>query len=233
MRITLSGIGASHRLLLVLILVVGLAIDVRTDLPGQAALSLAVWVALFYVLAAVAPHERAVLWMCLVIATVGELFLSLAWGLYSYRLANIPFFIPPGHVMLLILAIGLAERMSQAAAHAILGGAAAYALVAAGMGIDTFALPLIAFLAVVAIAKPHERPLYASTFLLALALELYGTWLGSWTWVREVPVLAMTTTNPPGLASAFYAVLDALVACTAVMLWRRFVPAVGRANVPA
>jgi hypothetical protein len=58
--------------------------------------------------------------------------------------------------------------------------------------------------------------------LLALALELYGTWLGNWTWSREVPVIALVTTNPPGLASAFYAVLDALVACTALILGRRY-----------
>ena len=33
-------------------------------------------------------------------------------------------------------------------------------------------------------------------------------------------VIALVTTNPPGIASAFYAVLDALVAVTAVRLAR-------------
>ena len=68
---------------------------------------------------------------------------------------------------------------------------------------------------------PQHRPLYASTFVLALVLELYGTWLGNWAWALEVPVLALVTTNPPGIASAFYAVLDALVACTAFLVARR------------
>jgi len=84
----------------------------------------------------------------------------------------------------------------------------------------------------VALVMPAHRPLYASTFVLALALELYGTWLGNWTWAREVPFIALVTTNPPGLASAFYAVLDALVACTAVLLGRRYAaPALAAAVV--
>ena len=78
------------------------------------------------------------------------------------------------------------------------------------------------YLAAVAINSPADRPLYACTFLLALALELYGTWVGNWTWVNQVPVLPFVTTNPPGLVSAFYAVLDLLVACAALPFARRF-----------
>jgi len=222
MCITLPRLTRAHRLLIFLVLVVALPIDMRLDLPGQVVLSVAIWAALLYVLASFEIHERFTLWACLVIATAGELFLSLLWGLYTYRLGNIPFFIPPGHVMLLILAISMAPRMPRLVADVILGCAALYALVAAAVGIDTFALPLLAFLAAVAINSPADRPLYACTFLLALALELYGTWVGNWTWVNQVPVLPFVTTNPPGLVSAFYAVLDLLVACAALPFARRF-----------
>lgn len=200
----------------------GLAVDVDTELPGQALLSLAVWLVLFQVLAGVQARERHALLACMVIATLGELFLSLVWGLYTYRLGNVPFFVPAGHVMLLVLATGVAQRMSERAANVILGSAAAYALAAAAAGIDTFALPLFAMLAAIAIAMPLHRRLYASTFMLALALELYGTWLGNWTWAREVPVLSLVTTNPPAIASAFYAVLDAIVVCSTLLIARRF-----------
>ncbi len=207
---------------MVAVLAAGLALDVHTDLFGQAVLSVGVWATLFYVLRQVDPRERRALLACLVIATAGELFLSLVWGLYTYRLENVPFFVPPGHAMLLLLGLGLAQRIPRRAADAVLAGAAVYALAAGFTGIDTFALPLLALLAIVAFLLPKNRPLYASTFLLALALELYGTWLGNWSWSREVPVIALVTTNPPGIASAFYAVLDALVACTALAVGRRF-----------
>lgn len=211
----------SRAALIVAALVLGLAIDMRTDLPGQALLSAAIWLLLIYVLRDVEAAERRTLFVCLVIATAGELFLSLVWGLYTYRLGNVPMFVPPGHVLLLLLAMSMAPRLSDGTANAILGAAALYACAAAATGVDTFALPLIAALVAVALFMPRQRALYASTFLLALALELYGTWLGNWTWVREVPVIALVTTNPPGIASAFYAVLDALVACTALVMGRR------------
>ena len=50
---------------------------------------------------------------------------------------------------------------------------------------------------------PRHRPLYASTFLLALALELYGTWLGNWTWAREVPVDRARHDQPAGHRERF------------------------------
>ncbi|HYH43202.1 MAG TPA: hypothetical protein VD867_14605 [Burkholderiales bacterium] len=222
MSLNLSQLPLAHRLLIVFAIAAGLAIEVRMDLPGQIALSAVIWLVLFYVLAPIERQERHALLACLVIATAGELFLSLVWGLYTYRLGNVPLFVPAGHVMLLLLAIALAQQMSARFACGVLGCAAAYALVAAVTGLDTFALPLLAMLAVISLAMPQHRRLYASTFLLALALELYGTWLGSWTWERHVPAFELVTTNPPVLASAFYAVLDAIVACSALLLARRF-----------
>ena len=216
-----SALRPQHVVLLFTALAAGLAIDVRTDLPGQVAVSAVIWVILFYVLKTFAPAARHAFVACLAIATAGELFLSLVWGLYTYRLENVPLFVPPGHAMMLLLGLTLAQRMSSRTANAILGSAAVYGLAAAAAGIDTFALPLLALLAVISFAMPGHRPLYASTFVLALALELYGTWLGNWTWSAQVPVIALVTTNPPGIASAFYAVLDALVACTALLLGAR------------
>jgi hypothetical protein len=208
-------------ILMIACFVLGLAIDVHVDLPGQLVLSAAVWGTLFYVLRDIHAHERRAVFACLAIATAGELFLSLVWGLYAYRLDNIPIFVPPGHAMLLLVGMRLAQSMTRRTADAILAGAAAYALLVAVTGFDTFGLFLLAALGIVSFIMPTHRPLYASTFVLALVLELYGTWLGNWKWNHQVPVLGLVTTNPPGMASAFYAVLDALVACTAVVIARR------------
>lgn len=218
---TISGVRPLHSVLIVAALMTGLAADVKTGFHGQVLISAGIWALLLYLLAQFEIAERRALLSCLVIATAGEIFLSLGWGLYTYRLNNIPLFVPPGHVMLLMLGITMAQRMSKRVADTILGCAAAYALAAAVTGIDTFALPLLAALALISLLMPNHRPLYASTFIVSLVLELYGTWLGNWTWAREVPVIALVTTNPPGVASAFYAVLDALVAVAALLLARR------------
>lgn len=207
-----------------------LAADVRTDIVGQVVLSVGVWTVLFYLLDRAERDLRIGLMTCLVIATCGEIFLSLIWGLYTYRLANIPLFVPPAHVLLLILGISLARFMREAIARAIIVCSGIYAVAAAVAGVDTFALPLFLLLGLVSWAMPNQRRLYASTFVLSLALELYGTWLGNWTWVREVPGIAVVTTNPPGVASAFYCALDALVGAASMLVTPRAIARATRSN---
>jgi hypothetical protein len=51
-------------------------------------------------------------------------------------------------------------------------------------------------------------------FVLALAMEIYGTLLGNWAWNAEVPWLGLTALNPPLAAGAFYCVLDLLIVAT-------------------
>lgn len=215
-----ASICQKRILLLVATLTGGLAADVWTDIVGQAVVSVGVWVVLFYLLDRGERELRCGLMVCLVIATAGELFLSLVWGLYTYRLGNIPLFVPPGHVLLLLLGISLARHMPEAAAHAIIGCVGIYSLAAAVTGVDTLGVALFLLLGATSLAMPAQRRLYASTLVLSLALELYGTWLGNWTWAREVPgrPLALVTTNPPGAAGAFYCALDALVAAASLLL---------------
>ena len=191
-------------------LALGLWADVHVDLPGQLAIGAAVWALLLGLLAPLPAAERRLYLACVAIATAGELFLSLVWGLYTYRLGNVPLFVPPGHALMLMLGVSLARRMPEKAAIAILGGAGAYTLLASASGLDTLAVPLYLMLAVSVLSLPGHTRLFAGSFALTLALELYGTGLGNWRWEREVPWVGLVTTNPPAIAGAFYCTLHAL-----------------------
>ena len=149
-------------------------------------------------------------------------------GLYTYRLDNIPLFVPPGHVLLLLLGLRLARRMSENAALAIIGGAGGCSIALAAAQVDTLGVWLFGVLLTASLAVPEHRRLYASTFLLALGLELLGTWLGNWGWAREVSGTPLVTTNPPLTAGAFYCALDALVVVAAAWLAPRLPGAVGQ-----
>ncbi len=210
--------SSTRALLIVATLAGGLAADVYTNIVGQTIVGLIVWLALFSLLSDVDRDTRFALMACLVIATAGEIVLSLGWGLYTYRLDNIPLFVPPGHVLMLLLGFSLARRISDAVALGIIGCAGVYSLAAAAAGVDTLGALLFLVLAVASLAMPNHRRLYASTFVLALALEVYGTWLGNWSWAREVPGMPLVTTNPPGAAGAFYCALDALVLLASVRI---------------
>jgi len=207
--------GSGSLLAAIIILALGLWADVHVDLPGQLAIGAVVWGLLLFLIAPLPAAERRMYLACIAIATAGELFLSLAWGLYTYRLGNVPMFVPPGHALMLMLGLSLTRRMPEKAARAILGGAGVYTVLAAATGLDTLALPLYLMLAVSVLSLPARTRLFASSFVLTLTLELYGTTLGNWAWDREVPWVGLVTTNPPAIAGAFYCTLHALVIAAA------------------
>ena len=81
-------------------------------------------------------------------------------------------------------------------------------------GRDTLG-PLLYLLFLACMALSPSRKLYATMFVLSLAMELYGTWIGNWAWSGAVPWLGLTADNPPLAAGAFYCVLDLLVVSVA------------------
>ncbi len=202
--------GAASLLAAIGILALGLWLDIHVDLPGQFAIGAVVWALTLWLIRPLPAAERRFYLACIGIATLGELFLSLVWGLYTYRLGNVPMFVPPGHALMLMLGLSLTRRMPELAARSILGGAGVYTVLAALTNLDTLAVPLYLLLLVSVLSLPAQRRLFASSFILTLTLELYGTTLGNWSWHREVPWVGLVTTNPPAIAGAFYCTLHAL-----------------------
>lgn len=191
----------------------GLVIDQTLGFKGQVFINIAVWLLYLHQLSRASPTTQTGLVACVAYATLGEIFLSLIWGLYDYRLTNIPLFVPPGHALLFILGGLLARRAATWIVWLVPLAAAPFVLLLALTGTDTLGLALFTiFLACVVFGR--AKKFYAVMFVLALAMEIFGTWLGNWSWKTTVPWLGLTTLNPPLAAGAFYCVLDMLVVAT-------------------
>lgn len=191
-------------------LALGIPLDAAAAPWSQPLVSAWAWTALLWIAAQVPAAERRALAACVVLATAGELFLKDVWGLYEYRLHNLPLFIPPGHALVYAAASRLGTRAPGWLPGVVAGGFAAYAIGAAWRGVDTFGLAWLAvFLGYFAVSA--DRRLCATLFLLALAVELYGTGLGGWRYFTIEPVFGLTTTNPPGWIGAVYCTLETLV----------------------
>jgi hypothetical protein len=188
----------------------GLAIDQHWARYGQVAVSAFTWLLLLALWKQSDPRQRPALIACLLFATGGEVFLSLVWGLYEYRLQNIPLFVPPGHVLLFFLGTQAAQRLPDGREWWIAGMALPAVLAFAWMGRDTLGPWLYALFVACMLISP-SRKLYAIMFVLSLAMELYGTWMGNWMWSARVPWVGLASDNPPIAAGAFYCVLDLLV----------------------
>jgi hypothetical protein len=196
--------------LIVFTIAAGLFVDQHVARHGQVLVSALAWIVLAALWARRPRHERPALLACLLFATAGEAFLSLAWGLYAYRLGNIPLFVPPGHVLLFFLGTRIAARIPERGEWWIAALALPLVAALAWTGRDTLG-PLLYALFLLCLAISPSRRLYATMFVLSLAMELYGTWMGNWIWSADVPWLGLRAANPPLAAGAFYCVLDLLV----------------------
>ena len=196
---------------IVAVIVGGLALEAVLGRPGQHAATLWAWLLWAWLYRSGGSAERRSLILCTLIAGTGEAVLALAWGLYDYRYGNLPLYVPPGHALLMTLGL-LALRAPAARATVPWACAlgAAWAVICFARGVDGLGVALFALFAL-CMGFGRDRPLYAVMFALALAMEIYGTALGAWTWRSEVPGLGVSAANPPFAAGAFYAVLDLLV----------------------
>jgi hypothetical protein len=193
-----------------------LAVDTQVGRGGQYALGVVTWLVLLCALVPLPPLRRAQALGVVAFATVGEVTGSLVWGVYHYRLHNLPLFIPPAHGIVYLSGIALAAR---APGRALVWCAAAGAVVWGVLGLGV--LPQLDVAGAVGVPllclflwRSRSRATYAGVFLVVAALELYGTSIGTWTWARELPGLGIPDGshrnlpvpmgNPPsGVASGY------------------------------
>src|SRR5688572_21407926 len=191
----------------------GLAFDQLVDFWGQTLTNVGIWAALLYWMRGARADDQLALAVCVMYATLGEIFLSLVWGLYEYRLANVPLFVPPGHALLFMLGRLIAQHVDDWIEWVVPLAAAPFILMLAWTRLGTLDALLFALFLLCLLSGRATR-LYSVMFVLSLAMEIYGVWLGNWTWAAEAPWLGLTTINPPLAAGAFYCMLDMLVVAT-------------------
>jgi hypothetical protein len=196
-----------------------LALDHYASYPEQLALGALTWVVLAAVLMRVPAERRAQALGVVAFATIGEVIGSLIWGVYTYRLHNLPLFVPPAHGLVYLTGLALATALARhtrvlvwtaavgAATWGILGLAVLpHRDVAGALGIPMLLLFLW---------RGRNRAIYAGVFLVVAALELYGTVIGTWRWARELPGLGIPDGNPPSGVASGYVWFDVMALLTA------------------
>lgn len=183
-----------------------LALDTQVSLHGQIALGVLTFAVLAAALWPLASLVRAQAVGVVLFATIGEVTGSLVWGVYHYRLHNLPLFIPPAHGLVYLSGIALSRSLrARAVVWAAAVGATAWGI--AGLTVlprvdvaGALGVPLL----LVFLWRSRFRATYAGVFLVVAALELYGTSIGTWRWAAALPGLGIPDGNPPsGVASGY------------------------------
>jgi hypothetical protein len=195
-------------------LAVLLAVDTQVDAWQQLGLGVVTWVALWAACRGVPPLLRAQALVVVLVATCAEVVGSIVWGVYTYRLENLPSFVPPAHGLVYLAGVAFASRARDPGTQRLLVRAAL--VLAVGWGVaGVTVLPrsdvagaLGAGLLAVYLVRGRAPAVYAGVFLVVAWLELYGTALGTWEWAPVIPGTGITQGNPPSGVAAGYVWFD-------------------------
>jgi len=196
------------------------AVDTQVALPAQLMLGALTWLVLLAALWPLPALARAQALGVVAFATVGEVIGSLVWGVYRYRLHNLPLFIPPAHGLVYLSGLALAgivrERplVAVAAAGSIGWGLAGLTVLPRLDVAGAFGVPLLCLF----LWRSRFRATYAGVFVMVSILELYGTSIGTWRWAVTLPGLGIPDGNPPSGVASGYVWFDVMAMLVAPLL---------------
>jgi hypothetical protein len=191
-----------------------LVLDAGASLNFQRVLGAVTWLLLAGLLAGESRSVRLQVAAVVVAATALEYTASVLMGLYTYRLENVPSFVPPGHGLVYLAALTIGGAIARTRAYRpfvvaalALGGAWALYGVAFAPRQDVGGAVLFVFLAAF-LLRGRQPAVYAAAFFVTGYLELMGTGIGTWAWARQDFLGVTTLGNPPSGIAGGYGWLD-------------------------
>ncbi len=205
--------------LLVFFIAVGLYFDSKyfvayTEYAQWVSTAIMCIVLLYLYFTATARVKEQIIYAVL-IAIIGEYLFSIVLGMYTYRLENVPHYVPPGHAVV-FLGVYYFSRKSKVKKYreniekvlsVIILIFATYFLITKN---DVFGFSLTLLVFYFLRKYPNERLFYLAMYFVVACLELIGTTYQCWWW----PATAFDTfsflpsANPPAGISFFYFGLD-------------------------
>src|SRR3954453_10452747 len=113
-----------------------LALDQFANADEQLLLGAATWLILIASCAALDREDRARALLVVLVATAAEVIGSIVLGAYTYRLENLPAFVPPGHGLVYLAGLQISQSaLVRRHARAFVGATAAVVIVWVGIGL--------------------------------------------------------------------------------------------------
>jgi hypothetical protein len=158
----------------------------------------------------------------ILVATTGEIVLSLGWGLYTYRNALIPLYVPFGHGVFYALAAESARqptlrKYARQITQAVLIAGSIIAAVSFIFFHDSWGM-LWWIAAAILVMRSRNQLLLSACFAYTILLEWLGTAIGNWHWAAVVPFVGLRSANPPSGVGILYILLDLITVAICAMV---------------
>jgi len=197
---------------IVAFIAVFLTVDIWSTRGSQLLLGAVTWAALGVALRFARPEVRVQALLVVCVATCVEVLASIVWGVYTYRLENLPMFVPPGHGLVYLGGLSLSLWLASHQ-RALIWVALAAVNVWAVLGLA--GIPRLdvggaigAVLLSYFLLRGRVPAIYAGVFLVVAGLELYGTAIGTWEWAETIPGTGIPDGNPPSVIASGYVWFD-------------------------
>lgn len=161
------------------------------------------------------PRTRKLMIYAVIVGFLGEHFFSVLLGMYTYRLENVPWYVPFGHAALYGRVFIFSKdsyirkhhkAIEQLFAIIIILLSTIYLLF---LG-DVFGFVMTLGVFILLLKRPEDKLFFYAMYILVAILEIGGTAFGAWKW----PATAfnffsfLPSNNPPSGISLFYFLLD-------------------------
>ena len=175
-----------------------------------------VFFAFIYVYRQVSYKVKKLMRYGLVISFFGELLFAIVLGMYSYRLANLPLYVPFGHTLVYAAVYYMVKepliknnalKITNFLTPLIFG----YALFWLILAQDVFGFLCTLLVLYLFKKRPHSQLFFSIMFWLIVYLEIIGTYNHCWVWpaIWFDQISLIPSANPPSGISIFYFAFDA------------------------
>jgi predicted membrane protein len=150
-----------------------------------------------------------------ILGFIGEYFFSRGLNMYTYRLENVPFYVPIGHAALygrvfMFSKASVVKKHHKAIEQLFALVIAIFAMVYLIFLKDVFGFIMTIGVFLLLLKRPKDRLFFYTMYILVAILEIGGTAFGCWKWPNigfEVFEF-LPSNNPPSGISLFYFLLD-------------------------
>lgn len=158
---------------------------------------------------------RELMIYAVLIGFAGEHLFSIALKMYTYRLGNVPLYVPPGHAIVYVAAIyfckeAYVKRYRKELEKFFTIFVLSYSTLFLIFANDIFGFLMSLLVIFLLRNKPRERLFFLTMYVVVAFLEIVGTRYQCWVWPTTaygvIPFLK--SANPPSGISLFYFLLD-------------------------
>lgn len=161
------------------------------------------------------PRVKELMIYAVILGFGGEYLFSRGLSMYTYRLENVPLYVPIGHAALygrifMFSKASIVRKHHKAIEQLFAISIAVFATIYLAFFTDVFGFVMTICVFLLLWKRPKDRLFFYSMYILVAILEIGGTAFGCWKWPSTAFGVFefLPSNNPPSGISLFYFLLD-------------------------